>query len=76
MAREFGFTLWLDSAAESYIVIDEIKEAGVPVLIHPQMVRAWGDHEQVSYETAAKLKAAAFAEKSIRCSSSAAPKAA
>ncbi len=55
LAEEFGFRLWLDGAAESYLLLDEIKEAGVPVIIHPLMARAVGDRENMSFETAAKL---------------------
>lgn len=55
LAREFEFKLVLDSAAESYLLIDEIKEAGVPVIIHPPMYRAYRDRKNLSYETAAKL---------------------
>ncbi|MEL6820404.1 MAG: amidohydrolase family protein [Calditrichota bacterium] len=67
LADEFGFKLILDGAAESYLVLDEIKAAGVPVLIHPTMTRTrrfyphvhnMGDTKNASYETAAKLKAA------------------
>jgi len=58
LAKEFGFKLVLDGAAEAYLVLDEIKAAGVPVLIHPTMTRNWGDTKNASYETAAKLKAA------------------
>lgn len=58
LAAEFDIRVWLDSAAESYLLIDEIKAAGVPVLLHPPMVRAWGDYENMSFETAAKLVAA------------------
>ncbi len=56
LAREFDLRIWLDSAAESYLLIDEIKAAGIPVIIHPSMARAWGEMENKSYETAAKLK--------------------
>lgn len=55
LADEFGFELWLDSAAESYLLIDEIKTAGVPVIIHPTMARAFDEKENLSYETASKL---------------------
>ena len=55
VAQEFKIRIWLDSAAESYLLIDEIKAAGVPVLIHPTMARATGDMENMSFETAAKL---------------------
>lgn len=55
LQREFGFNLLLDGATESYMVIDEIKEAGVPVIIHPSMMRLSGDGENASFETAGKL---------------------
>ena len=51
LQREFGFDLVLDSAAESYLLLDEIREAGVPVLLHPTMSRV----RNGSYETAAQL---------------------
>ncbi|MEE8170868.1 MAG: amidohydrolase family protein, partial [Phycisphaerae bacterium] len=55
LADEFKIRLILDSAAEAYLLIDEIKAAGVPVIIHPSMARASGDRENMSFETAAKL---------------------
>lgn len=58
LAKEFDFKLILDSAAESYLVLDEIKAAGVPVLVHPLMFRAYGELENMSFETPAKLRAA------------------
>ncbi len=57
LQREFQFTLWLDSAAEAYLLIDEIRAAQVPVLIHPTMARATGERENLSFETAARLVA-------------------
>jgi imidazolonepropionase-like amidohydrolase len=58
LQKEFGFKLVLDGAAEAYLVLDEIKKAGVPVILHPTMVRAGGELKNVSMETATKLKAA------------------
>lgn len=55
LQEEFGFELLLDGAAEAYMVMDEIKEAGVPVIIHPTMMRLGGDGEHASFETAGKL---------------------
>ena len=55
LAHEFNISVWLDSAAESYLLIDEIKAAGVPVIIHPTMARATDERENLSFETAAKL---------------------
>ncbi len=51
LQQEFGFDLVLDSAAESYLLLDEIREAGVPVLLHPTMSRV----RNGSYETAVHL---------------------
>jgi len=58
LAKEFDIKIWLDGAAEAYLLIDDIKAAGVPVIIHPSMARAVGDRENQSFETAAKLVAA------------------
>ena len=51
LQQEFGFDLVLDGAAESYLLLDEIREAGVPVLLHATMSRV----RNGSYETAASL---------------------
>ena len=53
--EEFGFDMVLDGAAEAYLVIDEINEAGVPVIIHPPMIRPSGDAKNANMETASKL---------------------
>lgn len=58
LAREFNLKIWLDGAAEAYLLIDEIKAAGVPVIVHPGMQRAFGDAENLSFTTAGKLAAA------------------
>ena len=55
LGKEFKITIWLDSGAEAYLLVDEIKAAGVPVLIHPSMARATGEKENMSFETAATL---------------------
>jgi imidazolonepropionase-like amidohydrolase len=56
LREEFGFKLVLDSAAEAPSVIDEIRAAGVAVVVHPTMVRAGGAKENASMETASKLR--------------------
>ncbi len=61
LRREFGMRLILDSAAEAYVLIDDIKAAGVPVIVHPSMQRMWGETENQSFETAAKLRKAGIA---------------
>ena len=58
IATEFDVKIVLNGAAEAYLVIDEIKDAGVPVIVHPTMYRATGETENLSFETAATLKAA------------------
>ena len=57
LQQEFGFKLILDGAAESYILINEIKEIPLRgIILHPTMVRNYGDTKNVSLETAATLK--------------------
>ncbi|MFN0060830.1 MAG: amidohydrolase family protein [Planctomycetota bacterium] len=58
LAREFKLRMILDGAAEATLVIDQIKAAGVPVILHPTMIRAVGEAENMSFETAARLRAA------------------
>ncbi|HEU4881681.1 MAG TPA: amidohydrolase family protein [Longimicrobium sp.] len=58
LREEFGFDMVLDGAAESYLVIDEIRRAGVPVIIHPSMVRLGGETAGATLETASKLRQA------------------
>lgn len=58
LAEEFGFRLILDGASEAYLVMDEIQRAGVPVIVHPSMVRTTGEFTNASLETAAKLREA------------------
>ena len=58
LGDEFKLKIWLDGAAEAYLLIDEIKAAGVPVIIHPTMERAYEETENLSFATAGKLAAA------------------
>jgi imidazolonepropionase-like amidohydrolase len=58
LAEEFNFKLILDGAAEAYLLINEIKKAGVPIILHPTMVRNYGSSKNASFETAKKLKEA------------------
>lgn len=58
LKEEFGLDLVLDGAAESYMVIDEIRRAGVPVIIHPSMVRLTGETQSATLETARRLREA------------------
>jgi imidazolonepropionase-like amidohydrolase len=58
LAEEFGFRLVLDGAPEVYDLLDEVRAAGVPVILHPTMMRAGGEARNASFETAAKLEEA------------------
>ena len=58
IAKEFDIRIILDGAAESYLVLDQIKAAKVPVIIHPTMSRVGEEMENVSFETPATLKKA------------------
>ena len=58
LAKEFGFKLVLDGAAEAPLVLDQIKAANVPVIVHPTMFRAVGETENLSLETPGALKKA------------------
>jgi imidazolonepropionase-like amidohydrolase len=57
LADEFGFELILAGAADAHLLIDEIRAADVPVIIHPTMKRARAGHDtqHLSLTTAAKL---------------------
>lgn len=58
LAEEFNIRIVLDSASEAYLLTDRIKAAGVPVLVHPTMARAFGEMENKSFETAGMLRRA------------------
>lgn len=58
LQKEFRFKMILDGVAEAYLVLDDIKKTGVPVIIHPTMIRPSGDAINVSFETPRKLKEA------------------
>jgi imidazolonepropionase-like amidohydrolase len=56
VAQEFKVRLVLDGAAEAYLVKDQIRKAGVSVIVHPTMARDFGETENMSKETAAILR--------------------
>ena len=58
LAEEFDLKIVLDGAAESYLLTDAIKSAAVPVIVHATLKRANDEAENLSFETAGKLKAA------------------
>ena len=55
LREEFEFDLILDGASEAYLLLDQIKEAGVPVLVHPTMARPNGERENMTFTLAAQL---------------------
>lgn len=58
IAAEFKLKVILDGAADAPLVLNEIKKSGFPVILHPTMARAQGEAENLSMETAAKLRQA------------------
>jgi imidazolonepropionase-like amidohydrolase len=58
LGKEFDLKLIIDGAADAHMVVDEIKASGYPVLLHPTMARSTGDAENLSMETAQKLRSA------------------
>ncbi len=55
LADEFDIDIILDGASEAYLLIEQIRDAEVPVIIHPTMMRAYEESENMSFETASKL---------------------
>ena len=55
LQQEFGFRLWLEGASESPLLLEQIAEAGIPIIIHPTMIRPRGDAEHAAFNTAARL---------------------
>ena len=55
LAKEFNIRIVLDGAADAYLLIDQIKAAGVPVVVHATMARAGGETENLTVENASKL---------------------
>ena len=45
IAKEFNIKIVLDGASEASMMINEIKAAGVPVILHASMARPGGDAE-------------------------------
>jgi len=56
LAEEFSIKIVLDSASEAYLVTDQIKAAGVPVITHPTMARHGGERANATFEAASKLR--------------------
>ncbi|MBX9599623.1 MAG: amidohydrolase family protein [Bryobacteraceae bacterium] len=58
LAKEFNLRLVLDGVAEAPMVLEEIKASGYPVIVHASQHRSDGDAENISFETASKLRTA------------------
>ncbi len=56
LQQEFGFRMVLDGAADAHLLVNEIKAAGVPVILHPTMVRPSGSTQNATLETARILR--------------------
>ncbi len=55
LAEEFGITLVLDGAADAHLMLDELREWGGAVILHPTMARNEGELENAAFTTAAVL---------------------
>jgi len=58
LKEEFGIDLVLDGASEAYLLTDAIKAADVNVILHPPMMRQYGELENASFTTGAALREA------------------
>ncbi|MEE4205572.1 MAG: amidohydrolase family protein [Erythrobacter sp.] len=58
LKEEFGIDLVLDGASEAYLLTDAIRAAGVNVILHPPMMRQYGELENASFTTGAVLREA------------------
>lgn len=56
LAKEFNIQIVLDGAADAPLLLDEIKNSGFSVILHPAMQRAGGETENLTFESAAKLR--------------------
>ena len=45
----------IDGASEAYLLIPQIREAGIPVILHPTMMRTGGDTRNAAVTTAKLL---------------------
>lgn len=61
LADEFKLKIVLDGVSDAPLVLADIKKSGFPIFLHPTMSRANGETENLSLETAAKLRKAGVA---------------
>ncbi len=55
LQREFGFKMVLDGASEAYLVIPQLREAGIPVIPPATMMRTGGPTRNAAVTTAKQL---------------------
>ncbi|RJY09158.1 amidohydrolase family protein [Aurantiacibacter aquimixticola] len=55
LAEEFDITVVIDGAADAHMMLDELREAGVSLTLHPTMARNSGELENAALTTAAVL---------------------
>jgi len=55
LADEFGIEVVIDGAADAHMMLDELREAGVSVILHPTMARNEGELENAAFTTASVL---------------------
>jgi imidazolonepropionase-like amidohydrolase len=60
LSEEFKLNIVLDGLAEAYLVTEELKKSNFPIILHPTMMRAYGDYKNVSFETASNLHKEGF----------------
>ena len=58
LATEFKLKIILDGVSDAPLVLNDIKKSGFPVFLHPTMYRANNETENLSLETASKLRKA------------------
>ncbi|MBI3818982.1 MAG: amidohydrolase family protein [Planctomycetes bacterium] len=56
LADEFHIKLVLDGAADAPMLIESLQRARVSIIIHPAMQRAGGETDNLTFESAAKLR--------------------
>ncbi len=60
LAAEFKLSIVLDGLSDAPMVLEDLRRSGFPIVLHPTMFRANTETENLSFETASKLKAAGF----------------
>ncbi|WP_338241261.1 amidohydrolase family protein [Aurantiacibacter hainanensis] len=55
LADEFDIDVVIDGAADAHMMLDELREAGVSVILHPTMARNEGEMENAAFTTASVL---------------------